>query len=177
MYSIGSLCREFKLSRSTLLYYGAIGLLNASERTQGNYRQYSEDDRTRLGQICTFREAGVPLSQIKDILDSDGMNEDAVLEKRLNELNHEIRCLRFQQKMIVEILKSRSLIDRKMPVDSQTFVSILESAGLDKEALNRFHVQFENNSPDSHQFFLEFLGIADEDIKNIRESCRRPEKE
>lgn len=176
MYSIGNLCREFNLSRSTLLYYDTIGLLTASERTQGNYRQYSEEDKKRLGQICAFREAGVPLNQIKDILDTDGMNESNVLEKRLNELNHEIRCLRLQQKLIVEMLKAKNQTDKKMPMDSQMFVSILESAGLDNETLNYFHVQLEKNSPDSHQFFLEFLGISDEEIKHIRKFSRQEEE-
>ena len=39
MYSISKLCREFNLSRSTLLYYDTIGLLTASERTRVNYRR------------------------------------------------------------------------------------------------------------------------------------------
>lgn len=173
MYSIGKLCREFSLSRSTLLYYDTIGLLTASGRTQGNYRQYSEEDKKRLGQICAFREAGVPLSQIKDILDTGGINESSILEKRLNELNHEIRYLRLQQKLIVGMLKAKNQTDPKMPLDIQTLVSILKSTGLDEETLNHFHVEFEKNSPDSHQLFLEFLGAADEEIKHIRECSRQ----
>ncbi|CQR75120.1 HTH-type transcriptional activator TipA [Sporomusa ovata DSM 2662] len=177
MYSIGKLCREFSLSRSTLLYYDTIGLLTASERTQVNYRQYSEEDKKRLGQICAFREAGVPLNQIKDILDADeGMNESTILERRLNKLNQEIRYLRLQQKLIVEMLKGKNLTDKKMLMDSQTFISILKSTGLDDETLNYLHIQFEKNSPDSHQFFLEFLGLADEEIKHIRECCLQAEK-
>ncbi len=176
MYSIGALCREFGLSRSTLLYYDTIGLLTASERTHSNYRQYSEEDKKRLSRICAFREAGVPLNQIKAVLDSDGVDEGSVLEERLGELNHEIRYLRLQQKLIVEMLKGNDLSSSKMPADSQTFVSILRSIGLDEEALNHFHVQFEKNSPDSHQFFLEFLGISDEEIRRIRASCRTKEE-
>lgn len=173
MDSIGKLCREFNLSRSTLLYYDTIGLLTASERTQGNYRQYSEEDKKRLSQICAFREAGVPLNQIKDILDTDGINESNILEKRLNELTREIRYLRLQQKLIVEMLKAKNQIDKKLPMDSQTFVSILKSTGLDEETLNYFHVQFEKNSPDSHQLFLEYLGLTDKDVKHIREFSRQ----
>jgi hypothetical protein len=44
--------------------------------------------------------------------------------------------------------------------------------GLNDETMNHFHEQFEKNSPDSHQLFLEFLGINDEDIKLIREFSR-----
>lgn len=172
MYSIGKLCREFNLSRSALLYYESIGLLTASVRTGANYRQYSEKDKKRLSQICALREAGVPLNEITDILNTGGINESSILEKRLNELNHEIKYLRLQQKFIIEMLKTKYLTDKKMPMDKQTFISILQSTGLDEETMNYFHVQFEKNSPDSHQFFLEFLGISDEDIKQIRDFSR-----
>lgn len=173
MYSIGKLCCEFNLSRSTLLYYDSIGLLIASERTEGNYRLYSEENKKRLSQICAFREAGVPLNEIKRILDTDGISESNVLERRLNELNQEIRYIRFQQKLIVEMLKEKNITDQKMLMDVQTFVSILKSTGLDDAMMNRFHILLEENSPDSHQLFLEFLGIADEEIKNIRELSKQ----
>jgi DNA-binding transcriptional MerR regulator len=109
MYSIGKLAGEFNLSRSALIYYDTVGLLSPSERNQVNYRQYSEADKKRLGQICALREAGVPLNEIKEILDTNGMNERSVLERHLNDLTQEIRYLRFQQKMIVEMLKGKDL--------------------------------------------------------------------
>lgn len=173
MYSIGKLCSEFHLSRSTLLYYSKIGLLTASVRTQSNYRQYSEDDKNRLRKICDFREAGVPLNQIMEMLDTDHSNERNVLEERLSEISHEIRYLRLKQKLIVEMLKSKNQPDKKLPMDSQTFASVLKSMGLNDETMKHFHEQFEKNSPDSHQLFLEFLGINDEDIKHIREFSRQ----
>lgn len=168
MYSIGNLCHEFKLSRSTLLYYDTIGLLTASCRTQGNYRQYSEEDKKRLEQICAFREAGVSLTHIREILDTDGRNESIILKKRFNELNHEIKYLKLQQKLIVEMLKEKNLTDNKMLMDSQTFKSILKSVGLNDETMDYFHVQLEKNSPDFHQLFLEFLGLTEDEINYIR---------
>ena len=161
MYSIGDLYREFKLSRSTLLYYDKIGLLNASTRTESNYRQYSEEDKNRLNQICTFREAGVPLHQIKDILDIDVKKRDA-LGRRLAEVNQEVRYLKLQQKFIVEMLKDDNPIHQTEIVDSQLFESVLRSAGLDDGTLELLHLQFDKNEPDSHQLFLEFLGISED---------------
>jgi DNA-binding transcriptional MerR regulator len=93
LYYISKLGKEFNLSRSSLLYYESIGLLRATTRSDANYRIYSEEDKNRLKQICSFREAGVPLEQIKELCDSDGIGEQKVLEKRLYELNKEIRYL------------------------------------------------------------------------------------
>jgi DNA-binding transcriptional MerR regulator len=70
VYSIGKLCKASGLSRSTLLYYDSLGLLSPTQRTASNYRCYSEEDMARLEQICIYREAGVPLGQMKELLDS-----------------------------------------------------------------------------------------------------------
>lgn len=172
LYTIGKLCKEFNLSRSTLLYYDNIGLLKASERSEADYRRYSEEDKSRLSQICAFREAGVPLERIKEILNNEGASEGYILERRLLELNQEIRFLRLQQKFIVEMLRSKNLSDRSIPMDKETFTSILKSMGLDEVTLINLHKQFEEKSPESHQFFLEFLGISDDEIKHIREYSR-----
>ena len=176
MYSISELCSEYKLSRSTLLYYDRIGLLTASERTNANYRKYSERDKMRLSKICAFREAGVALNQIRDLLDAEGVNESYILEKRLQELNEEIRYLRFQQKLIIEMFKAKNIMDKSMLVDKETFISILKSAGFEDEKMEQLHIEFEKNSPDAHQFFLEFLGIPAEEIKLIRELSRQEGK-
>jgi len=174
MYSISKLSRAFNLSRSTLLYYDKIGLLKPSKRTSANYRQYSEADKKRLNQICIYRDAGVSLEEIKNLLDSESKDESNVLEKRLNEINNEIRFLRCQQKLIIEMLKS-SNIGTKVLLDNKVFTSILKSARIDDETLKQIHVQFEKISPDSHQFFLEFLGISSDEIKQIREISKSVE--
>lgn len=171
MYSIGKLCREFNLSRSTLLYYDSIGLLKASKRTASNYRIYSDEDRNRLNKICSFREAGVPLEHIKELLDSKEVSKQEVLEKRLYELNNEIRSLRLQQKIIVKMLKS-SIGNFSYMMDKSTFVTVLKTSGLDDELMGNLHAELEKVSPLEHQIFLEFLGIPEEEIKNIREHAR-----
>lgn len=169
MYSIGNLCNEFNLSRSTILYYDSIGLLSASVRTQANYRKYSEDDKKRLGQICAYREAGVSLDQIKDLLYSENSDEINVLERRFNNINKEIKHLRLQQKIIIQMLKAKNVPDKSMLMDKESFISALKSAGLGDDELEQLHIQFEKNSPEAHQFFLEFLGIPQEEINLIRE--------
>lgn len=78
MYTISKLCKEYNLSRSTLLYYDSIGLLKASERMKSNYRLYSKEDKERLEQICLYKGAGVSLEHIKELLNANKKNEDAL---------------------------------------------------------------------------------------------------
>lgn len=168
MYTISKSCKEYNLLRSTLLYYDSIGLLKASERTKSNYRLYSKEDKERLEQICLYREAGVSLEHIKELLNENEKSEENILKKRLIELNNELHILRLQQKIIIEILKSKNFNSEALMMDKKNLVSILKASGIDEEALNNLHVEFEKKSPQEHKLFLEFLGIDKDEIKDIR---------
>lgn len=68
-FTISKLAKKFGLSRSTLLYYDAKGLLSPLGHQHGEYRVYGEKEFLRLEKICMYREAGVSLRAIKEILD------------------------------------------------------------------------------------------------------------
>ncbi len=167
MYTIKQMCQEGKLSRSTLLYYDSIDLLKPSQRSESKYRLYTEQDRERLHKICTFREAGIPLEQMKELLNANVDREAEVLTEKLQSLNQEIQALRIKQKLIVELLKSKYTTDTKLILDQDTFAELLSAMGFDQEKRAYFHKQFELNDPEAHRFFLEFLGMEEEEIKNL----------
>jgi DNA-binding transcriptional MerR regulator len=174
MLTVGKLARRFNLSRSTLLYYNSIGLLRPSARSRSNYRLYSADDERRLATICTYREAGISLTEIKKLLDDGGDRQQEVLEERLEELNRDIAACREQQRVIVALLKHRHQLvpTSARTIDKDRWVEILSSAGLDDEAMRRWHVEFERLSPEGHQDFLESLGVSSEEVTRIREWSR-----
>jgi DNA-binding transcriptional MerR regulator len=79
----------------TLHHYDRLGLLKpAGGRTQAGYRIYGESDLARLEQIVVLKFLGLPLKQIRDLLDrnalaqSEGLaavlrlQKGALLEKR-----------------------------------------------------------------------------------------------
>src|SRR5512133_30394 len=104
MYRINQLAQQFGLSRSTLLYYDRIGLLNSSRRTEAGYRVYSPEDRDRLETICSYRQAGLTIYDIKTILAVEGDRTVSVLRRRLRELGDEIRLLQLKQRVLVGML-------------------------------------------------------------------------
>lgn len=170
MYSISELAKLFNLSRGTLLYYDSIGLLRPTERTKANYRRYSENDAERLEEICRYRETGMPLEDIKELLDAREKTADRLLEKRLDELNREIRKLNIQRQIIVYMLKC-SGHQQTQPMD--TFMRVLENAGFSDDELTKLHAEFVKTSPEEHQVFLEFLGISPDEIRKIRDHSRK----
>ena len=56
----------------TLHYYDQIGLLHPSETTDAGYRIYNAKDLETLQQILFFKELDFPLSDIKEIMSSEG---------------------------------------------------------------------------------------------------------
>ncbi len=177
MYTVGGLAKTFGLSRSTLLYYDKIGLCKPSGRSAANYRTYTEKDRERLGQICMYRRAGLPLADIGRILANSGRRGiRPVLEKHLDALSREIRTLRDQQHFIVKLLKNDRALAKVRVMDKESWIRLLETAGLDEAARNKWHVEFERLAPDAHQDFLESLGIPPKEVKLIRMYSRQAQK-
>jgi DNA-binding transcriptional MerR regulator len=82
-YTVGQLVKAFKLSRSTLLYYDKINLLTPSGRTEANYRLYTQDDFDRMVQITVYKDAGLSLESIAEMLASSVNQSASILERRL----------------------------------------------------------------------------------------------
>jgi DNA-binding transcriptional MerR regulator len=70
MYTVKQLSELATVSVRTLHYYDEIGLLKPSRVGANGYRYYDDDALLRLQQILFYREIGLELMQIKDILDS-----------------------------------------------------------------------------------------------------------
>jgi MerR family transcriptional regulator, thiopeptide resistance regulator len=69
-WTIGELARATGVTVRTLHHYDDIGLLPASERTATGHRRYTRDDLRRLYRVRALRAIGMPLEEIRDVLDS-----------------------------------------------------------------------------------------------------------
>lgn len=172
MYTIGQLAQKYSLSRSTLIYYDKKGLLKPSGRSNANYRIYSDSDTEKLERIVQFRNAGMPLSAIAEIIEKGTDDIESALERRLVSINHEIQELRGQQKVIIDIIKTQGTIETTRIVTKEKWVAMLRAAGLDEDGMKHWHIEFEKTSPEAHQDFLESIGMADAEIAFIRDWSR-----
>ncbi|GIF04594.1 MerR family transcriptional regulator [Actinoplanes siamensis] len=72
----------------TVRHYHRLGLLDEPDRDTSGYRRYTSTDLLRLVQVRTLAEAGVPLTEIADLLDADPEHFAATVadvERRLTE--------------------------------------------------------------------------------------------
>jgi hypothetical protein len=124
-----------------------------------------------------FRGAGLPLSDVKKLLDSDAAPSVAILERRVGELEEQIRLLRGQQHTIIAMLKEMTNKTYSPIVDKDAWVKMLEAAGLDEAAKVRWHAEFEARAPDAHHDFLLSLGIPEKEVRLIRDWAKEGRKD
>jgi DNA-binding transcriptional MerR regulator len=172
MLTVSQLAKLCGLSRTTLLYYESIGLLPPASRSESNYRRYTTEQLERLQSICAYRDAGLRLSDIRQILDESSNEATTVLKRRLLELDREIETLREHQNAILRLLQAGDGAWRTLDMTKEKWVSIMHAAGFKEEDMRRWHKQFEQQAPEEHQQFLEYLQIPADEIGKIREWSR-----
>lgn len=167
-YTIKDLCEQFGLSRSTLLYYDSIGLLKPAKRTEANYRKYTENDVKRLERICMYRQTGLPLMTIKQVLKAGDSEIRDALEEKYKELSNQIRFIRLQQEMLFNMLQNEELLKQNGLMDKEAFTQLLHQIGLSEDNMERLHTELERRFPEWHRRFLEMLSLDEAEVKEIR---------
>ena len=71
IYMISDLASATGLSRYTLNFYLKLGLIEESGRTESNYRFFDQTVVDRLHRIICLRNKGLPLQQIKALLEGE----------------------------------------------------------------------------------------------------------
>jgi DNA-binding transcriptional MerR regulator len=79
-YTVKKMAELAGVSVRTLHLYDELGLLKPSIRTEKKYRYYGRAEALRLQQILFYKELGMPLKEIADILDDPGFDPVLSLE-------------------------------------------------------------------------------------------------
>jgi hypothetical protein len=59
-------------------------------------------------------------------------------------------------------------------ISKDDWVDMFREVGLSDEAMKKWHHLFETRHPDGHAGFLNWLGIASDEINKIRANSRQP---
>jgi DNA-binding transcriptional MerR regulator len=89
-WKVGELASRTGMSVRALHHYDEIGLLTPSLRTPSGHRLYQDADVARLQQIQSLRLMGIPLDEVKRLLDGATMTPREVLDLHLARLHEQI---------------------------------------------------------------------------------------
>lgn len=105
-----------------LHHYDRLGLLKP-KRTEAGYRLYCSRDLERLEQIVALKFLGIPLKQIKTVLDRDGLELPSALRRQLAALEEKRRLL---DRAIAAIREAEAAIKPGGRPDSALLQRIIE---------------------------------------------------
>ena len=90
-YTVKQLARLSGVSVRPLHHYDEIGLLKPAFTGENRYRYYGREELLRLQDILFHRELGVPLQEIRHLLDLSGRDRAAVLSEHREWLDQRIK--------------------------------------------------------------------------------------
>ena len=111
---ISELCRRTGTTKGAIRHYESLGLISSTPRQAGSriYREFGEDAIQRIEIIKNGKRFGFKLSEGREILEALVNNNlsieqrKAILEKRVSEIDEQIRNLKSTRKEIVGKIKS-----------------------------------------------------------------------
>jgi DNA-binding transcriptional MerR regulator len=92
-YTVQKLGNLAGISTRTLRYYDEIGILKPARINSSGYRIYGQKEVDRLQQILFYRELGVDLKTIKEIITAPNFHEVTALKQHRKKLLERRRLL------------------------------------------------------------------------------------
>jgi MerR family transcriptional regulator, thiopeptide resistance regulator len=124
------------VSVRTLHYYDKIGLLKPGVRAESRYRYYGDQEALRLQQILLYREIGLELSAIRDILDDPDFDVHEALESHRKSLKQQ----RIRLKTLIETV-DRTLVALKEKRQQMNYRTLYQ--GFSKEEAEAYRLEAE----------------------------------
>ncbi len=98
LLTVGQVANLIGVSIRTLHHWDQIDLVKPSARSWAGYRLYTTDDIARLHQVLVYRETGMPLAQVAQVLDDRSADTFAHLKRQrqllVDRISHLTRMLR-----------------------------------------------------------------------------------
>jgi DNA-binding transcriptional MerR regulator len=126
MLTIGQLAAYAGVTVRAVRHYHQIGLLPEPERDAAGYRRYGAKAVVSLIKIRTLASAGVPLSEIGEMLDADAPAFAAAVQRIDGRLRGEIERLEISRKQIAQLAAGDSLA---LPPEVTSYLDRLREIG------------------------------------------------
>ena len=127
MLTIGELATYAGVTVRTVRHYHQVGLLPEPERDASGYRRYGATAVVQLIRIRTLADAGVPLSQIAQMLDADEATFADAVRRIDARLRAEVQRLQTSRRQIAQLAAGDSLA---LPPEVTAYLDGLRALGV-----------------------------------------------
>src|SRR5690554_4997656 len=114
---IGEVAERTGLSQRTIRYYGEVGLVTPSSRTDGGFRLFTEDDVSRLEVIKKMKPLEYSLEEMREVLEVIAELDAGPPAARRAELAGRLTSVRAaaaerRDRLVAKLAAAESFIDR-----------------------------------------------------------------
>lgn len=127
MLTIGQLASYAGVTVRAVRHYHQVGLLPEPERDHSGYRRYGALAVVELTKIRTLADAGVPLSQVSELLEADEATFAAAVKGIDRSLRGEIKRLQTNRRQIAQLAAGDSLV---VPAEVVAYLDRLREIGV-----------------------------------------------
>ena len=113
--TVGRAAQILGVSVRTLHHWDRIGLAEPTARSWAGYRLYGREDIARLQQVLVYREVGLSLSEIREIIDDPGATERHHLQRQRELLEERIVQLRRMVRAVETLLEEDQMNQERTP--------------------------------------------------------------
>ncbi|MEO0886863.1 MAG: precorrin-8X methylmutase [Cyanobacteria bacterium J06648_10] len=126
---------EASVTPRMVRHYHTLGLLPQPQRSEGNYRLYTQQDVQRLRRIMALKQQGFQLSHIRQLLDSHSeATLDSTLSIQLQQQYHAVIQQMTQLRQTAAALESLLGRDRNCQIAQAKALSQLKQLDVDAQA-------------------------------------------
>ncbi|KVM61901.1 hypothetical protein WJ58_03710 [Burkholderia ubonensis] len=112
------------------------------------------------------------MTAIRNVLASEGDAAAQILAHHLITLTDGIARLRHRQHAIATLLAHPAFRRRRRPRGKDAWVTLLRRSGFSDDDMDRRHAGFEAENSDSHDTFLNSLGLTPDEVNAIRQRAK-----
>lgn len=173
-YTVKQLADIARVSVRALHHYDDIGLLKPASIGGNGYRYYGRPELYRLQQILLYREFGVPLDEIRTILDAPGFDVAAALrghrDRLAERLEQQQQMLRVVDETLARMedttMQDKKLYDWQSPEKRNAYKQwLVERYGAQVDAaLEASRKHFENLPPEEKAAVRHLQLAVEEDL-------------
>ncbi len=106
--TVGAVAALAGVTVRALHHWDSIGLVQPSERTDAGYRRYTAADLARIRRVLVYRELGVPLTDIAELLDAPSAEAMASLRRQRAQLRERVAQLHRMGDALDRVIEART---------------------------------------------------------------------
>ena len=155
---VGELAAASGLTVRTLHYYGEIGLLVASSRSDAGHRLYGDADVERLYRICLLRRLGLPLGEIGRALDDPQWSLRAAMATHLRDLEGRLEATGRLRTRLAHLVASMGASDG--PLTDDLLEVLEEMTMLDATVQRRISILVYSDLEAAYEYLVRVFGLG-----------------